>query len=43
VSARDPFTYLTVAALLGAVALAALYVPARRAVRLDPMTSLRFE
>jgi predicted permease len=43
VSARDPFTYLTVAALLGVVALAALYVPARRAVRLDPMTSLRSE
>jgi putative ABC transport system permease protein len=43
VSARDPFTYLTVAALLGAVALAALYLPARRAVRLDPMSSLKSE
>jgi putative ABC transport system permease protein len=43
VSARDPFTYLTVAVVLGAVALAASYLPARRAVRLDPMASLRAE
>ena len=43
VSARDPFTYLAVAALLGAVALAASYLPARRVVRLDPMSSLRSE
>jgi len=43
VSPTDPVTFSTVSMLLVAIALAASYVPARRAVRLDPMRSLRIE
>ena len=43
VSAHDPMTYASVALLLVLVALAACYVPARRAAQVDPMTSLRRE
>jgi putative ABC transport system permease protein len=39
----DPITFVVVAALLGLVALAAGSVPARRAMRVDPMTALRAE
>jgi ABC-type antimicrobial peptide transport system permease subunit len=41
VSATDPVTFTAVAALFASVALAASYIPARRATRVDPISTLR--
>ena len=43
VKTGDPLTYLGVAALLAVVAIAASYLPARRATQIDPLDALRQE
>ena len=43
VAARDPLTFVSMAGLITAITVLAMFIPARRAMRIDPVVALRYE
>jgi ABC-type lipoprotein release transport system permease subunit len=43
VTATDPVTFVSICALIGAIALIASYIPASRASRVDPLVAIRYD
>jgi putative ABC transport system permease protein len=43
ISPTDPLTFFVISALLCAIAMLACWIPTRRAMRIDPITALRYE
>ena len=43
VSATDPLTFLALSSLLLSIAATACYLPARRAMKIDPIIALRYD
>nr|MBA2271039.1 hypothetical protein [Chthoniobacterales bacterium] len=43
VSATDPITFISISAILILVAVLASYIPALRAMKVDPMVALRYQ
>jgi putative ABC transport system permease protein len=43
VGARDPVTFVGIAGVIGFVSVLSIFIPARRATKVDPMVALRYE
>jgi putative ABC transport system permease protein len=43
IAATDPATFVTICTLIGAIALFATWLPARRATRVDPMVAIHYD